>query len=101
MDKFDPKDPNEIAPLTFPFDDVLNGQSIVSQIVEVTVFSGVDATPSAILSGAATASGDRVRQNVRDGFVGVEYLVRATVTTNTGLKYTLGKILPVKYSGTW
>ncbi len=101
MEKFDPKDPAEIIPLTFPFATLLNGQTISSAVVAVTVYSGADGSPSAILSGAATVVGDKVRQNVTGGVLGVEYLIKVTVTTNTGLKYTDGKVLPVKDAGTW
>jgi hypothetical protein len=38
---------------------------------------------------------------VKDGVPDVEYLIRVTVTTAAGLKYTLGRVLPVKKAGTY
>lgn len=101
MEKFDPKDPNEILPLPFSFKDDLNGQTIASAVVLVETYTGVDASPMNILSGAYATVGDTIRQNVTGGVVDAEYLIRVTVTTNGGLKYTLGKVLPVKRAGTW
>jgi hypothetical protein len=103
MELFDPKDPTEIIPLTFDFSVELAAAQTIqgTPTVAVTVYSGTDASPGAILSGAATVLGARVRQNVQGGLVDVQYLIKVTATTNTGLKYTIGRILPVKSSGTY
>lgn len=102
MEKFDPKDPAEIIPLTFEFGPLLDEQTISgAPVVEVTVYEGYDATPADVLSGSVVVVGTRVRQNATGGVLGVEYLIRVTVTTNTGLKYTLGRVLPVKSAGTY
>ena len=102
METFDPKDPLEIIPLTFDFAAELQGQSLSgTPTVVVTVYSGTDPTPANIISGAVTVLGDRVRQNVKEGVLGVEYLIKITVTTTTGLKYTKGRILPLKDAGTY
>lgn len=99
MEKFPTKDPSELFPLTFDFSDALSGEAINSATVAIEVYSGTDATPANVLSGAATVSGDRVRQNVTGGVDGVEYLIRCTITTAAAMKYTLGRILPVQKAG--
>jgi hypothetical protein len=98
---FDPKDPSEVIPLTYDFRPEMDGQTIVSLTVVVTVFKGFDADPSTILQGPALASGYRVRQVVIGGVDGVWYLIRITATTDTGLKYTLGRVLPIAKAGTY
>lgn len=102
MDKFVSKDPLEIIPLDFDFTALLDGQKISGvPTVAVTVYTGTDASPASILSGSVVVTGDRARQNVTGGLADVEYLVRVTVTTNAGLKHTIGRVLPVKLSGTY
>jgi hypothetical protein len=102
--KFSPKDPFEIIPLTFPFGQKLKavGEKISTiQVVDVVVYTGIDATAANILSGGATVVGDDVIQKVRQGVDGVEYLIRAVVVTVSGLVLAVGGILPIQKSGTY
>ena len=103
MVKFSPKDPSETVPLDFDFDPYRLGADEISgsPTISVTVYTGVDADPSDLLSGAAAVIGDKVRQNVRNGTADVEYLVKATITTVAGYTYTIGRVLPVKVAGTY
>jgi hypothetical protein len=102
MDSFDPKDPLEIIPLTFDFDTEMGGSdTIVSAAVAVSVSNGYDSNPASLLSGAASLLGDKVRQNVTAGLDGVDYIVKVTVTTTAGYKYTLARVLPVRNAGTY
>jgi hypothetical protein len=71
-------------------DSIPAGSSISTQSVTASVYSGTDASPSAIISGSATASGTQVTQKVTGGTVGVIYQLTWTVTTSGGL--TLKKL---------
>lgn len=58
-------------------------ESIVTRSVVASVYSGIDANPSAIISGAATApSSTSARQLITAGIPGVIYSLLCTVTTN-------------------
>lgn len=73
------------------------GDSISSQSVSVSVYSGTDASPSALLSGSASASGTIVTQKFTGGTEGVMYKVLWTAGTTGGLtlkKPTLLAIIP-------
>lgn len=48
-----------------------------------SVYSGTDVTPSAIISGSATASGSTVSQKLTAGTLGVIYQVLFSITTST------------------
>lgn len=52
--------------------------------VTVTVYSGTDANPSAVKSGAASISGNAVLQKFTGGLSGVVYSVVAGCTTSLG-----------------
>lgn len=73
------------ADLFLPFDFLSQlsiGETISGATVTATLFSGTDASPSAIISGAASVSGPIVTQKVIDGVVGVVYLLTCTITTS-------------------
>lgn len=75
----------ETQNIQFDFTSMLAvSETISSQAVVCTVYSGTDASPSSVISGAATASGPRVSQLVTAGTVGVIYLLTCTVTTSAG-----------------
>lgn len=75
----------ETAPTTFDFTSQLGAtETISTQVVAATVYSGVDANPSAIISGAATASGKIVSQVLTAGVSGVIYQLLCTITTSLG-----------------
>lgn len=65
-----------------------DGETISTAVVSVTVGTGTDATPSAILDGGATViSGQEVRQYVVGGLAGVTYNLQIAATTNLGSIY--------------
>ena len=59
-----------------------SGETISTQAVTATVYSGTDTTPQAVLSGAATVSGAVVTQRITGGTEGVIYKLLCTVTTS-------------------
>lgn len=73
--------------LTINFDFISNlavSETISTQVVTATVYSGTDANPSAMISGSASASGTIVSQSVTGGVEGVVYYLKCTITTSTG-----------------
>jgi len=79
---------------TFDFSDELAiGETISTQAVTATVYSGTDASPSSLISGSASASGAVVSQNITTvsvGVVGVIYELLCSITTSAS--QTLKKI---------
>ena len=68
-----------------PFDfrsRLTSAETISTQVVTAVVYTGVDATPSSLISGAATASGTIVSQTVTAGVAGVTYTLLCTITTS-------------------
>lgn len=60
---------------------LLNGDSVTSATVAATVYSGVDASPSSLINGAATISGNVVSQSITGGVLGVLYELACTALT--------------------
>ena len=60
------------------------GETIASGSVTAVVYTGVDATPSAVLSGTGAASGTKFTQKVASGVEGVAYLLTCTTTSSSG-----------------
>ena len=60
------------------------GETVSSGSVTAVVYSGTDATPSAVLSGAGVASGTKFTQKVVSGVEGVAYLLTCTTTSSSG-----------------
>ena len=86
----------ETKKLVFDFISLLaSGETISTQVVAAAVWSGVDATPSSLISGSATASGTKVTQAVTDGVAGVIYKLTCTITTSAGQTLILIGYLPV------
>lgn len=76
----------EIRKLTFDFiSDLAAGETISTQTVTASVYSGTDASPSGLISGSATASGTVVTQAVTAAgkTAGVIYELLCTITTST------------------
>ena len=83
---FPPKPVSSTESYTVDFvDSIPAGDSISTQSVVASVYSGADASPSAIISGSATASGTKVTQKVTAGTLGVIYQLTWTVGTTAGL----------------
>lgn len=93
---FDPKLPGETGIVTFDFTSKLAaGETISTKVVAATVYSGVDASPSAIISGTASASGALVTQTVTAGTAGVIYELLCTITTSLSQTLQLAGLLAV------
>ena len=71
------------------------GTTISSASVTATVYSGTDASPSAIISGSATISGAIITQKIVAGTAGVTYLLAAAATTSDGQVLVLNAYLVV------
>lgn len=65
------------------------GESISSASVSATVYSGVDSSPSALISGSASISGTQVTQKVTGGVLGVTYNLVCTAITSAGQTLSL------------
>lgn len=91
------KDPEERFWLTFDFSAALDaGETIASNTVAISVRSGSDATPTAVLDGAPSLSGASILQRVKDGVDGASYLLRCAATTSADRVLVLGGVLPVR-----
>ena len=71
------------------------GETISTQSVAASVYSGTDASPSAVVSGAATASGSQVTQGLTGGVSGVIYKLVATITTSLSKTLQLSTFMAV------
>ena len=81
---FESKAAGETKKLTFDFlSELAVSETISSAPVTAAVFSGTDATPSAIISGSSSISGSVVTQTIAAGTAGVTYLLTCTATTST------------------
>lgn len=71
------------------------GETISTAVTTATVYSGTDASPSSIISGSATISGQKVTQLVTAGTLGVTYLLLCSITTSAGQALQLSGYLVV------
>lgn len=93
---FPPKKQGEIVNLQFDFISKLpSGVTISTQSVTASVWSGVDANPSAIVSGAASASSTIVTQKVTSGVAGCTYALLCSITTSDGQTLQMSAYLTV------
>lgn len=60
------------------------GETITTAITNATVFSGVDATPSGLISGSSTIVVSAVNQKLTGGLAGVVYKVACSIRTSSG-----------------
>ena len=87
---------SETITVTFEFLPQLEWLETLSDpAVTVEVFSGIDAVPSDILSGAASISGSIASQNIQAGQGGVIYLLIATATGSSGNNYQVIRTLAI------
>lgn len=70
-------------------------ETLSTASVTATVYSGTDASPSAIISGSASISGTKVTQKLTGGVLGVAYLIVCTVTTSAGQTLLLQGFLTI------
>ena len=81
---------------TFDFTSRLSASETISTAsTTATVYSGTDASPSAIISGSAAISGQKVTQVVTAGTLGVTYLLLCSITTSLGQTLSISALLPV------
>ena len=84
------------ATVTFNFTAAMaSSATILTQVVTATVYSGVDPNPAAVISGAATASGKVVSQNILGAVAGVIYQLLCVITTSDGKGYRQSSYLAV------
>jgi hypothetical protein len=93
---FDSRSPSSTRTEEFNFLGYLTaGETINSAVVGVIVFSGTDASPNALLSGAPAISGSSVRQKFSGGVPGVIYGAVCSATTSHGQVLQLGAFIAV------
>jgi hypothetical protein len=73
----------KLVPFNFS-SDLASGETISTKAVTATVYSGTDASPSAVISGSATSSGAIVTQKVIGQTLGVIYELLCEITTSLG-----------------
>jgi hypothetical protein len=98
--EFGSKTPNETVWLGGPngvdFSSYMGaGETISGVSANCVVWSGTDASPTSVLSGAPAAVGNVVKQLVTGGVAGVIYLVQLVATTSVGQILTIGGYLSV------
>lgn len=99
MKPFSPKTPS--AEELFAFNFILqipSGVTIASAQWIVTVLQGVDANPSAMLSGNPIINGFKVSHKIIGGLDGVQYCLTCIATTSDGEKIPLFASLWVRAS---
>lgn len=64
--------------------DLQAGETLTGATVVMSVYSGTDASPASMLSGAAGSSGTIVTQKLTGGVLGVIYEALVTATTTLG-----------------
>ncbi len=80
-----PKLSSETVPVQVDFiSQLASGEAVSAVARSVVVDSGIDASPSAILSGAGSLSGSIFTQILTDGVDGVIYLISFDATTSLG-----------------
>jgi hypothetical protein len=71
--------------VTFDFSDqMIPGETIGNTGVFSELWSGVDATPSAMISGTATIDGQTITQKIIGGAYGAIYTLIALIDTSRG-----------------
>lgn len=93
-----PKTSGETTRVTFDFLSQLpDTDTVASATATATVWSGTDASPSAVVSGSPTVSGTKAYVILTGGVAGNVYMVTvtATPTTNTTLRPVIQTFLAV------
>lgn len=94
--EFGAKTVNETRQLTFDFSSFLGSAEVISlAVANCAVWSGTDASPTSVLSGATAISGGLVTQLVTGGVAGVIYVVQMVATTSIGQILTISGFLAV------
>ena len=86
----------EVTPITFDFISKLaSSETILSGAATVTVWSGIDANPQALVSGTPTVSGTKVVVTLTGGQPGCIYKIACAATTNASTIYIISTVIPV------
>jgi hypothetical protein len=89
-----PKPLGETRRETFDFSSRLaSGETLTGASGSASVYSGTDASPSALLQGSASVSGALAYVTLTGGVVGVLYEILCTATTSAGQVLTLSAYL--------
>lgn len=92
-----PKLSGEIKSYDWDFSSLLDvGETISTKSVTASVYSGTDASPSSIINGSATSSGNIVSQSITGGVVGVIYLLKCQITTSSSQTLQLTSFLAIQ-----
>lgn len=95
-----PKDVGENDVLSFDYtESLVDDETVDSAVITVSTLSGVDASPSSMLSGSPQATSPFVLQAITDGVRNVEYLFYCKATTSSGRVLVAAGVLPVILSG--
>lgn len=97
MVQLQPKGSAETRRESFDFISKLAAGETISgtPVVTCTVWSGVDASPSNVVSGTASVSGTKAVQTLTGGIAGVIYKLVCVVVTSLGQTLTLTGYLAV------
>jgi hypothetical protein len=87
-----PKEPAEIIPIVWTFNDPQ--VVVVDASATVSVVEGVDASPASVL-GDLSFTGNTVTQHVQGGLHGVVYKIKLQATLAGGDRFVYTVILPV------
>lgn len=80
----------------FDFTSLLTeGEELAAATVDVSVYAGTDATPSALLNGSAVIDGPRVEQAFTGGTLGTVYTVTCLAGSCDGQLQSLAAYLAV------
>ena len=94
--EFLPKYAGATCSVVFDFtSDLASSETIDSAVVTCTEYSGTDASPSSMVSGADSTSGYLVSQLITGGVVGNVYELLCTITTSLGQTLTKPGFLAV------
>lgn len=91
------KETGETVSVSVNFDAIIGaGETIISATLYVTVLRGTDPAVASMASGSVQIDGDTISRLITDGVTGVDYLVTAIATTDTGQVLKVTGILPVR-----
>ena len=95
---FPTKDPAEIVFVAFDFSgEIEEGERLTgTPVVTVSLLSGADANPSALLGGSAAIAGASVLQTISGGVDGAIYKLRCRAALDSGRVLVLASTLPVR-----
>lgn len=93
--------PSAVQTLTADFGDLMAvGETVSTQSVAATVYSGTDSSPSSIITGSASASGTVVSQKIAaPSSAGNVYTLTWTITTSLSQTLKKSGLLAIAVAG--